>query len=43
MPVPVVPSPKSQAYDATEPGAVSLEPEASTVQVVEKSTFVLPR
>ena len=32
-PVPVPPSPKSQAYDATVPGAVSVEPEASTVQV----------
>ena len=32
-PVAVPPSPKSQAYDATVPGAVSVEPEASTVQV----------
>ncbi len=32
-PVPVVPSPKSQAYDAMVPGAVSLEADALTVQV----------
>jgi hypothetical protein len=32
-PVPVAPSPKFQAYDAIVPGAVSLEAEASTVQV----------
>ena len=32
-PVAVPPSPKSQAYDDTVPGAVSVEPEASTVQV----------
>src|SRR5918992_1796585 len=29
----MVPSPKSQAYDATVPGAVSVDPDASTVQV----------
>ncbi len=32
-PVPVEPSPKSQAYDEIVPGAVSVEPDASTVQV----------
>jgi hypothetical protein len=39
-PVAVVPSPKSHAYDATEPGAASLDPEASTVQVAAGQSTV---